>query len=151
MVNQDKIIRIIGKVQEKAQKSKKTVAAINELQKFEEAYLKKDTAAAAKSLSKVSVIAKEESIQAKKTGFAYYLDNLKDEYIEFTSNLQKKYRIISTIIIAVGIIFVWRGVWVLTDIFLLPENYTLSAIVSILIGLGILYFRNFNLSELREH
>ena len=37
-------------------------------------------------------------------------------------------------------ILVWRGVWLLTDLFLTPDNLPLSAVLSIVLGLGIMIF-----------
>ena len=43
-----------------------------------------------------------------------------------------------------GIILFWRGIWDLADMYILPNYPTLSAIVSMLIGMGILMLtRNF--------
>lgn len=42
------------------------------------------------------------------------------------------------IIIAIGIIFVWRGIWGLADIYIFPESPALSFIASIITGIIIL-------------
>ena len=39
--------------------------------------------------------------------------------------------------IAVAVVCIWRGVWGLLDIYLLPGNPTMSLCISIFIGLGI--------------
>ena len=52
-----------------------------------------------------------------------------------------------TITVAFAIILFWRGVWGLMDIYLFPENYLLSSIASILIGIIILY----STKKLTEH
>ncbi|MDO8623580.1 MAG: hypothetical protein Q7R52_05010 [archaeon] len=44
-----------------------------------------------------------------------------------------------TIIVAFAIILFWRGLWGLMDVFLFPENQMLSYILSIFIGMAILY------------
>lgn len=44
-----------------------------------------------------------------------------------------------TILIAFAIISFWRGVWGLTDLYLFPNNYTLSLTISLLTGIIILY------------
>ena len=47
-----------------------------------------------------------------------------------------------------GVILVWRGVWSLADRYLFPSNPDLSAIVSIVFGILILYMENKNLKDL---
>lgn len=44
-----------------------------------------------------------------------------------------------TIIIAFAIILFWRGIWGLMDLYLFPKNHLMSYIVSIIIGIIILY------------
>ena len=44
-----------------------------------------------------------------------------------------------TIIVAFAIILFWRGVWGLMDVFLFPNNLMLSYIISIIVGVLILY------------
>jgi uncharacterized membrane protein len=44
-----------------------------------------------------------------------------------------------TIIIAFAIILFWRGIWGLMDVFLFPKNQLLSYIISIIVGIYILY------------
>lgn len=45
------------------------------------------------------------------------------------------YRVLS---IAIAVVFFWRGVWGLMDLYIFPDNLTLSYIISLVIGLGIL-------------
>jgi len=54
----------------------------------------------------------------------------------------------SLLLLAIGIVAVWRGVWGLMDIYLFPENPTVSFVISIAIGLFILYFNDRRLNEL---
>lgn len=49
-----------------------------------------------------------------------------------------RYQIILTIIMFFAVVAVWRGIWGLLDLYLFPDNPTLSFIISILIGLFIL-------------
>ena len=44
-----------------------------------------------------------------------------------------------TILIAFAIILFWRGIWGLMDAHLFPKNHTLSYIISIIVGIIILY------------
>ncbi len=53
---------------------------------------------------------------------------------------------------AIGIVMVWRGVWGLLDTYLFPDNLTLSFIISIIVGIIILFlvdFKKFDISELK--
>lgn len=52
------------------------------------------------------------------------------------------------LISVVGVILVWRGVWALCDRYLFPENPSISAVMSIIIGLIILYIEDRSLKEL---
>jgi len=51
-------------------------------------------------------------------------------------------RVVFTIIVAFAIIAFWRGAWGLMDIYLFPKNHPLSLIVSLVMGILILYFTN---------
>lgn len=44
-----------------------------------------------------------------------------------------------TLVIAFAIISFWRGVWGLMDLYLFPQNHTISLLASILVGIVILY------------
>ena len=48
-------------------------------------------------------------------------------------------KVLYAVIIAFAIVSFWRGVWGLMDLYLFPNNYTLSLLISVLIGLTILY------------
>lgn len=57
------------------------------------------------------------------------------------------------IIIAIGIVFVWRGIWGLADLYIFPESPILSLIISLVTGLIILLLvdtdkKNNDISEL---
>lgn len=52
------------------------------------------------------------------------------------------------LIIVVGVILVWRGVWQLADRFLFPGQPILSETLSIIIGLFLLYLPDRDLSHL---
>ena len=62
--------------------------------------------------------------------------------------MKKVIRNLEVFVLAVGVVFVWRGVWGLSDIYILPNNEPLSYIISILIGVVILYIHKRNLKEL---
>lgn len=55
---------------------------------------------------------------------------------------------ITVVLTAAAVVFFWRGIWGLTDTYLFPENSTLSYLVSIFVGLIILYVDDKRLSEI---
>jgi len=57
--------------------------------------------------------------------------------------------VILTITSAFAIISFWRGVWGLMDLYLFPMNRTFSLLISILIGVVILYLTKNLLTGLR--
>jgi hypothetical protein len=46
------------------------------------------------------------------------------------------------LLLGVAAILIWRGVWLLTDLFLLPDNLPVSGMLSITIGLIIFMIYN---------
>ena len=52
--------------------------------------------------------------------------------------------------IAIAVVMIWRGTWDLLDAYLFPENPLLSDLLSIAIGLLILYLPDKNIKELVE-
>lgn len=58
---------------------------------------------------------------------------------------------ITVLLTVIAVVFVWRGIWGLTDHFLFPENELLSYLVSVLVGLVILYIDDKRISELDHH
>lgn len=57
---------------------------------------------------------------------------------------------IGYLIIAVGIVLIWRGVWGLADIFLIPNMPILSLVLSIILGIGLLLLHNPKQLDLEE-
>lgn len=57
-------------------------------------------------------------------------------------------KIFYTILLAFAIVSFWRGIWGLMDLYLFPNNYTLSLLVSVFIGLTILYTTKHIIGEL---
>jgi hypothetical protein len=62
--------------------------------------------------------------------------------------LEKHHQIIFAIVIAIAVVGVWRGLWGLMDVYLLPNNYVLSCIISLIIGLLILLITHYAPKEL---
>jgi hypothetical protein len=56
----------------------------------------------------------------------------------YFKRLKQSHQRFFALIVGVGIILVWRGVWGLADLYFFPENLTHSFISSILLGLIIL-------------
>lgn len=61
---------------------------------------------------------------------------------------EKKHPLTTAIMVGFALIIFWRGVWMLADIYLFPNNPILSALLSIAMGILILYIRDFDLNEL---
>ncbi|MBT6253964.1 hypothetical protein HOI83_01915 [Candidatus Uhrbacteria bacterium] len=57
-------------------------------------------------------------------------------------------RALFSLLIAFSVIIFWRGAWGLLDIYFLPNNYTLSSALSIVIGLSILAVTHYWTKEL---
>lgn len=54
------------------------------------------------------------------------------------------------ILIAVGVVFVWRGIWDLADIYLLPDNPQLSFLVSVMVGIVLLFLIDIKKRDVSE-
>jgi hypothetical protein len=48
--------------------------------------------------------------------------------------------ILNVLILAFAVVVFWRGVWGVMDVLLFPNDYLLSSIASIVVGVVILYF-----------
>ena len=55
---------------------------------------------------------------------------------------KKTKSLLLALIVGIGIILFWRGVWQLTDTYLFPNNYELSNWISLIAGLLILLSTN---------
>ena len=70
------------------------------------------------------------------------------EALRKTKHKRSFTQILFTLIIAFAVVAFWRGSWGILDIYLFPENYLISSIVSIFIGIIILYFTKHLAKEL---
>ena len=52
------------------------------------------------------------------------------------------------LVVALAVIFIWRGVWNLLDMYLIPEHPVVSSILGVVIGLMLLYLPDGDLKEL---
>ncbi|OGK09440.1 hypothetical protein A2767_05335 [Candidatus Roizmanbacteria bacterium RIFCSPHIGHO2_01_FULL_35_10] len=62
------------------------------------------------------------------------------------NNLKKHHQLLASLIVGIGLISVWRGIWGLMDLYIIPDNPLVSFLISILFGVGILYLTHKNLS-----
>lgn len=63
--------------------------------------------------------------------------------------LKKKHHLLRALLVVTAVIMIWRGMWNLLDFYLLPENPSVSSVLTILIGVGLLFIDDFRLDELR--
>jgi hypothetical protein len=64
--------------------------------------------------------------------------------------LKARYPLVSWVVVIVAIIMLWRGVWGLLDLYLFPGSPTLSHIVSLLLGILVLYLDDFKIENLKR-
>ncbi|OGK20231.1 hypothetical protein A3C23_03295 [Candidatus Roizmanbacteria bacterium RIFCSPHIGHO2_02_FULL_37_13b] len=61
--------------------------------------------------------------------------------------LHKHYQLIYSLIISTAVVGIWRGIWMLMDIFILPNDALLSAASSFSIGIIIITIAHYHLSN----
>jgi len=62
------------------------------------------------------------------------------------NELEKRHQLLASLIVGVGLISIWRGIWGLMDLYLLPDNPLVSYLLSFILGVGILYLTHKKLS-----
>lgn len=62
-------------------------------------------------------------------------------------NLRSTLTVVTTVL---AMILFWRGAWGLMDLYIFPENEALSYLVTLVLGLFLLYMDDYSLSELSE-
>lgn len=67
------------------------------------------------------------------------------------SSKKSQHNFIKYLIAGGALIFFWRGLWGLLDLYLLPHTPTASYVVSIIIGLVLLILDDRYLKELENH
>jgi len=65
-----------------------------------------------------------------------------------THKNRKKSPLYFALLIGIAVVSFWRGVWGLMDLYLFPENQTISFIISLFIGLSILISTHYLIQEL---
>lgn len=53
----------------------------------------------------------------------------------------------TTLLVTIAVISFWRGAWGLMDIYLFPDNQTLSFLISLSLGIALLYSTNYIIKE----
>jgi uncharacterized membrane protein len=69
-------------------------------------------------------------------------------YKKFISKIKRKHPTLNTLIVIVAIIFIWRSIWSLADIFIFPEDKVFSNVFTLVLGFTLLFFDDFKLDEL---
>ena len=64
--------------------------------------------------------------------------------------MRKVRKNLDILVIAVGIVLIWRGIWGLADMYLLPQSPLISFAASIALGVAILYLHNPKQGDIRE-
>jgi hypothetical protein len=64
--------------------------------------------------------------------------------------LKARHPVGNAVIIILAIIMFWRGMWGLLDTYLFPGSPTLSNLVSVLLGVLILYLDDFHINNLKR-
>lgn len=70
----------------------------------------------------------------------------KKDYKGFSLKLDKYF--FRNLLVVLGVVMVWRGIWDLLDYYFFPGNQLLSDVLSIVIGVLILYLPDSNIDEL---
>ena len=63
-------------------------------------------------------------------------------------SLSRDRHFVRNLVIAIGVVLVWRWVWHLADVYLLPQHPVWSSIVSLIVGILILYLPDGTLEHL---
>jgi hypothetical protein len=60
-------------------------------------------------------------------------------YFRNKTKFEKSYPTVNAIIIGSGVVFFWRGLWGILDLYLFPNNPKVSFLASLFVGITILY------------
>ena len=63
---------------------------------------------------------------------------------------EKEHPNANAVVILIGLVMIWRGIWSLLDTYLFPSSPLLSYLVSIGLGAAVLYLDDFNVNSLRR-
>ena len=68
--------------------------------------------------------------------------------IDRINKMKLHHQVLFAIVIGSAVISFWRGLWGLMDLYLFPQDYTLSLCASVVIGIVILVVTNYATKEL---
>lgn len=57
---------------------------------------------------------------------------------DFVKNLRTHHQVLFAVIVAFGVVAFWRGAWGVMDVLITPDDYLLSSLISLKLGLVIL-------------
>lgn len=64
------------------------------------------------------------------------------------TDIKKRKNFFLTLSGVIGVVMIWRGVWQLMDQYLVPEMPEISAVISLIVGIGVIYFNDRSIEEL---
>ncbi|MFA6549804.1 MAG: hypothetical protein WCT36_00400 [Candidatus Gracilibacteria bacterium] len=67
---------------------------------------------------------------------------MKDQFKRLSFRVDASF--LRNLTVAIGAVFMWRGIWVLADAYLFPGNPFVSSIICIVIGIFFLYLPDFD-------
>lgn len=68
--------------------------------------------------------------------------------IKKIATFKKRHKVVFAIIIGLAVVAFWRGAWGIMDVYVFPNNYGISSIVCLMVGMGLLYATNYIVEEL---
>lgn len=68
--------------------------------------------------------------------------------IKKLSNLKKHHQLVFSSIVLSGVVCLWRGIWGLLDIYLIPENLSLSFTLSVIMGAVIITVTHYTIDKM---
>ena len=64
------------------------------------------------------------------------------------AGLKKHHQLFFSLIVLSGVVCLWRGIWGLLDMYLIPNNLSLSFILSIILGIVIISVTHYTIDKL---
>lgn len=64
------------------------------------------------------------------------------------SRLKKHHRLFFSLIVLSGVVCLWRGIWGLLDMYLLPLDPTLSYSISVFIGMAVIILTHYTIDSI---
>ena len=66
-------------------------------------------------------------------------------YAKFNT-LKKHHQLLASLVIAIALISIWRGIWRLFDYYVFPDHFVLSSLITLVLGICILIITHHKLS-----